>query len=242
MSKSRVDIFTYLLLSSEDDPRNPTISDGDLIYDSELAVVAGSDTTSTTMAAIIYLLAKNPEKQNLLQQEVDQTLGNPEDLSYRNIAGKTPLLDGCINEALRMYPAAPSGLQRLTSPEGAIIAGKMVPGDTLVSTPPYTLHRDPRNFTDPECFIPERWSSQGHLVKAKDAFIPFSIGPYSCVGKNLAMMEMRMLLACLVCSFSFRFPDNQEAAIVEAFESGYKDHITGQLAKFEVLISRRTRA
>lgn len=141
MSKSRVDLFTYLLLSSPDDPRNPTITDGDLICDSELAIVAGSDTTSATLAAIMYLLAKNPDKQKRLQEEIDQLVKSPVELRYRDIVGNAPLLDGCINEALRLYPAVPSGMQRMTPPEGALIAGKMIPGDTIVSTPTYTLHR-----------------------------------------------------------------------------------------------------
>lgn len=145
MGKSRVDLFSYLLLSSDDDSRNPTITEGDLIYDSELAIVAGSDTTSTTLAAIVYLLAKNPEKQVLLQEEVDSIVRDPQKLSYKSLLGHAPFLDGCINEALRLYPPAPGNLQRETPPEGAMIAGRMIPQDTIVSTPIYTLHRgDPR--------------------------------------------------------------------------------------------------
>lgn len=102
------------------------------------------------------------------------------------------------------------------------------------------LFADPRNFIEPNQFIPERWSSAPHLVKAKEAFIPFLIGPHSCVGKNLAMMEIRMLVACLLRSFSFRFPVNQETRITEEFEKGYKDCFTAQLAEFHVVISKRS--
>lgn len=61
------------------------------------------------------------------------------------------MLEGCINEALRLFPPVPSGLQRMTPPEGVKIAGRYIPGDTLVSTPTYTIHRG-RNIR-PSCLL-----------------------------------------------------------------------------------------
>lgn len=111
-----------------------------MVYDSELAIAAGSDTTTTTLAATLFLLAQHPEKQKLLQEEIDHRIESIEGFSVEKLAG-APILDGCINEALRLYPPVPSGVQRVTPAGGAVIAGRWLPGNVFVSTPTYTIHR-----------------------------------------------------------------------------------------------------
>jgi cytochrome P450 len=112
----------------------------DLAPEAELAIVAGSETVSSTLTAVVYLIACNPEKLKLLQTEIDERLPSVDNVSHSRLIG-APVLEGCINEALRLYPPVPVGLQRLTPPGGATIAGKWIPGDTLVSVPTYSIHR-----------------------------------------------------------------------------------------------------
>lgn len=149
MGASRVDLFSYILGDNDSDEKSRTSkASGDLVCDSELAIVAGSETTAITLTAVLYLLALYPEKKKLLQEEVDGLLSSADDLRHQKLAGK-PILDGCIQEAMRLYPAVPSGTQRLTPPEGAMIAGRWIPGDTLVSTPTFSLHRGKLQFQPP---------------------------------------------------------------------------------------------
>ena len=82
---------------------------------------------------------------------------------------------------------------------------RIIPEETQLVLHTYSIHRDPRNFHSPEMFLPERWFSTGapageHKVAA---FFPFSYGPTNCAGKNLAMMEMRMLLCWVLRRFRF---------------------------------------
>ncbi|QSS56910.1 benzoate 4-monooxygenase cytochrome P450 [Histoplasma capsulatum var. duboisii H88] len=208
------DLFSYLL---DDSPGSPATSDlfvfpefsvpGDLVCDSELAITAGSDTVAATLTALIYILATHPDKQALLQQELDTLLTGIDDISYQklSIPNGSPMLEGVILETLRLYPGAPGGMQRMTPPEGARIAGRWIPGNTLVSTPTYTLHRDPRNFERPTTFIPERWSpAAANLIKHKEAFNPFLIGANSCAGKAMALMELRLVTALIFRTFTVR--------------------------------------
>lgn len=134
---SRTDLFSYILGDDTDPTSKPS---GDLICDSELAIVAGSDTTASTLAAIFHLLALHPDKKKALREEIDGIFSSFENFSHQKLVG-SPMLEGCINEALRLYPAVPSGTQRITPPEGAVIAGRWIPGDTIVSTPTFALHR-----------------------------------------------------------------------------------------------------
>ncbi|EEH18997.1 hypothetical protein PABG_01316 [Paracoccidioides brasiliensis Pb03] len=271
------DLFTHLLNdNSPDSPFSspPLIFDDfsiprDLFFESELAIVAGSETTSSSLSALIYLLAICPEKQSLLQHELDGILTDAEDLSYQNLsANSSPFMDGCINEALRLYPAVPGNMQRMTPPEGAWIAGKWIPGDMLVSTPTYTMHRDPRNFKHPNSFIPERWltpnstststsptsATDASLILHKEAFHPFLIGAHSCAGKALAFMEMRLVTALLFRTFTVRLHSGEQAhkkptsangtgasrfSLFDEQEPGYRTYFTAKPPPFEVLLERR---
>jgi tryprostatin B 6-hydroxylase len=162
-------------------------------FDAQLAIIAGADTVSITLSNIFHSLAHDISLQERLQEELDPLFAPGQKFAHdQDLAGK-PLLNGIIHESLRLHPPVPGGLQRVTPPEGATIAGKYVPGDTIVTTPTYSLQRDKRAFVKPDEFIPERWSSQPELILRKDAFVPFSYGTYNCTGRPLAMMQLRMV-------------------------------------------------
>ncbi|GFF97057.1 putative Cytochrome P450 monooxygenase [Aspergillus lentulus] len=237
----RKDLFSYLLGEGVSQQRLPRLSDIDMVLDSELAIGAGSETVSFTLSAVIYLLARNPEKAMLLYAEINSILPSPNDLSHEKIS-HAPYLNGCINEALRLYPAVLNGVQRIVPAGGAMIANRWIPGDTFVSTPTYSIHRGKphsRYFIQPDEFIPERWTSRPELIISKNAFNPFLSGSYSCVGKDLALMEIRMLIAVFVSSFSFRLANRE--MVIECFEKipGVQDKITAHGPSYELILSER---
>lgn len=69
---------------------------------------------------------------------------------------------------------------------------------------------DEDNYTDADSFIPERWSSKSDMVKNKDAWAPFSMGPFGCIGKNLAMMELRTVTARLISRFDLSLAPGED--------------------------------
>jgi cytochrome P450 len=78
-------------------------------------------------------------------------------------------------------------------------------------------------------FVPERWYSKPEMVKHKDAFAPFSMGPYNCIGKNLAYLEMRTLVAQLILNFDVKLAPGEDGT---RLLTRTKDHFTvtpGQL-------------
>ncbi|PVH97070.1 benzoate 4-monooxygenase [Periconia macrospinosa] len=162
-------------------------------HEAQLAIVAGSDTVSTTLTNVCYYLCQFPEYQDQLYAEIS-TLPDEKGLIDDQHLVQKPLLMGIINETLRLNPPVPSGVERLTPPEGAVIAGRYIPGNTVVTTPTYSLQREKRAFVNPDDFIPERWSTRPELMLRKEAFIPFSYGAYNCAGKSLALTELRMIL------------------------------------------------
>jgi cytochrome P450 len=132
MQIEEFDIYTYLA-QSDGFQKN-------VISEAKLAIVAGADTNAVTVSNVCYLLCQYPEYQKKLFDEL-RTLPTLDGIvDDQHLVGK-PYLTGIINEALRLYPPVPSGLQRLTPPEGAVIAGRYIPGDMNVTMPTYSLHR-----------------------------------------------------------------------------------------------------
>ncbi|TFK45830.1 cytochrome P450 [Heliocybe sulcata] len=237
MKKDLPDIFTYLVDDDSKRAKDPLISQQDLVYDSELAISAGSDTVAATLTNVFFLLATHPEELRLLRQELDP-LPPIDEISHSSLKN-LPVLDGIINEALRLYPPVLSGVQRMTPKEGAVIAGRWIPGDTVVTTPTYVLHRDPRCFPRPDEFIPQRWSSEPDLALRKDAFNPFSAGTYSCAGKQLAMLELRIVVFMMVKTFDVRLADPVRGAIAFTEEPGHRDCFTTATPSLPVFLSKR---
>lgn len=216
---SRKDLFYYLL---GEDQGGTTLTELELIMDTRTAIVAGSDTTSIALGCIMYYLIVHQDKYKRLKAEIQELLDQGGTLD-NNSLGSLPYLGAVINEALRLMPPVPQGLQRVVPPEGVELAGKFIPGNTFVSVSPWTLQRDPRNWGRPDEFIPERWIGEGPEPCNKDAFIPFSIGAYSCVGKPLAMMELRVIIATIAENFDFTFAKGFDAA---GFETSVTNDFT----------------
>ncbi|PLB48659.1 cytochrome P450 [Aspergillus steynii IBT 23096] len=175
-----------------------------LVRDADLAIATGTDTVAYTLSALIFLLATHPKSQRLLRDELTKVPPDSSRFSVHYLRHGASYLNACIKEAIRLYPAIPGGIQRLTPPEGMTVAGRYIPGNMIVSTSIWSMHRDPRYFVSPNEFIPERWTSRRDLVLEPRAFVPFLTGPYRCPGRQFAMLEMQMLVGSIVHGFDFR--------------------------------------
>lgn len=122
---------------------------------------------------------------------------------------KLPFLTALVNEALRLQPPVSSGAQRLAPPGGAILCDTYIAEGTATRIPAYVVHRDPRYFSNPDQFNPDRWlPSSTEKVHDKNAFFPFLVGPYACIGKQVALHEMRYAVAAIVRSFDLELVDD----------------------------------
>lgn len=190
----------------ENDESGSRLSDSELAADSVLAVIAGSDTTATVLAGILYELISNPTIFLKLREAIEETVGACEMTNTALL--KVSYLESCIQEGLRLYPVVAGGLQRLSPPDRAVRVssidpnhpGWLIPPGTHVNVHSWTLNRTERYFgIDPEIYRPERWPGE---VNAQ-AVGSFGHGVYSCVGKGLALMELRLVLANLVTRYNF---------------------------------------
>lgn len=143
-------------------------------------------------------LAKNERVFRKLQVEIDNLEGE----ITTDFIKTLPYLNGVVNESTRLFNPVPTGIQATVSSFGVEIAGHQLPPNIQVQIPHIVLMTDERYFPRPEEFLPERWTDDGReLVKERRAFIPFGYGVHSCVGKQLALNEMRLVIARVVKEF-----------------------------------------
>ena len=165
-------------------------------------IVAGSETVATQLSGLTYYLCSNPSLLTKLQKEIRSTFKSEKEITMVSTNSLT-YLTAVLNETLRIYPASVGILARVTPPEGCVIAGRFVPGRTSVSVARWSASHSSSNFTRPHEFIPERWLGEEEFEADNRKMLqPFSVGPRNCVGRNLAMAEMRVLVARLVWGFN----------------------------------------
>lgn len=193
------DIFDHFL---KPDPKSGIkLTKSQIAEESLVVVVGGSDTSSICMTFVFYYLLICPDKYSKLQAEIDSLWDGVSELNGPQlIPARAPYLDAVINESLRLAEPDPNGNQRSTPKGGAIINGRYVPQFTQLSIHKWSMQRDERNFSRALEFIPERWVGEwrekesglhNHNTKG---YIPFGAGIYSCVGKPLALLEMRLFI------------------------------------------------
>ncbi|KAI1435644.1 cytochrome P450 monooxygenase-like protein [Xylaria sp. CBS 124048] len=188
----RADFFSHML------QRN-TMTVKEMMSQTSSLIIAGSETTATSLTATTWFLLKYPECLAKLQQEVRGAFKSVDEITG-DLAASLPYLHAVIEESLRLFPPAPFALPR-HSP-GAVIDGNYVPKGTVVSVAPLSMTRDPRYWRDPDSFRPERWVGDGYGDEKK-ASQPFSMGSRACLGINLAYMEMNLTLAKLIWKYDW---------------------------------------
>ncbi|EIW78435.1 cytochrome P450 monooxygenase pc-bph [Coniophora puteana RWD-64-598 SS2] len=198
----RVDILSKLQQGK--DENGEIMGPEELTAEALTHLVAGSDTTANSSCAIIYYLAAYPHVQEKLQKELDEALGSEDEpvTTYEQVKRLT-YLEVVILEVLRLHSTIGLGLPRMAPEGGLTVHGTYFPEGTILSVPTYTLHRDKRVWgDDPEIFRPERWFEE-NSAKMHKAFNTFSFGPRACVGRNLANLELLIIVSSLLRRYDF---------------------------------------
>lgn len=148
-----------------------------LHQDSRVLVVAGSETTATTLASTLFYLAKHPAVLVKLQKYLDEAMPNgPGNWRYERVKEIT-FIDDIINETLRLRPAVMTGGYRVTPAEGIQVDEVYIPGDVNVFVPTQVIQSHEKYYKDAKQFIPERWTEKREEKGTDGApFFPFVFG------------------------------------------------------------------
>jgi len=190
-------------------------------------LVAGSETTSTTLTYALYLVAKHPEIEQFLLHEINDVMDSDNDWDVESLV----YCRAVIQETLRLFPAAYNTTRSIPEHQSIDINGIKVQGPATLHIPIWVIHRDENNFPRPTEFLPERWvrkiaSSKWWTERSTDvdseelfagvgkhepsvpsanrkAFFAFSAGARSCVGSKFAYQEAIIVLAILIKELKF---------------------------------------
>lgn len=182
------------------------VTDQEAVQEAVLQIIAGSDTTASTIRMILLFLITSPLSYQRLTEEI-QAAEEKGSLSFPVIqdseAAQLLYLDACIKEGLRMWPPVVGLMSKVVPVGGATILGKFVPGGTGIGYSAWALHRKKETFgADAEIFRPERWlSGPGVAEMNKTVDLVFGYGKNACLGKPIAQMEMRKTVAELIRRF-----------------------------------------
>ncbi|XP_034661848.1 probable cytochrome P450 12a4, mitochondrial [Drosophila subobscura] len=177
-------------------------------------LMAGVDTTSSTFTAALLCLAKNPEKQAKLREEVMKVLPQKDSEFTEASMKNVPYLRACIKESQRLYPLVIGNIRTLN--RDSVLSGFQVPAGTYVSMVPISLLSKEEHFPQADKFLPERWvrnatdetgECPANDLKLKNPFVflPFGFGPRMCVGKRIVDMELELGLARIIRTFNVEF-------------------------------------
>lgn len=182
------------LLHEARDPETGAALTTEEIRDELIAfLIAGHDTTATTLAYALWQLGRDPALQDAVAAEVT-ALGHDRILAADLHA--LPLTTRVLYESMRLCPPAPA-LGRHVERD-TIVDGYLVPAGSEVLVSMYALNRDPDAWHDPLRFDPDRFLSERSEGRDRWQFLPFGGGPRKCVGANFAMLEAVIGLATLV--------------------------------------------
>lgn len=187
--------------NSKETESHKALSDLELVAQSIIFIFAGYETTSSVLSFIIYELATHPDVQQKLQQEIDAVLPNKAPATYDAMV-QMEYLDMVVNETLRLFPIA-IRLERVCKKD-VEINGVFIPKGAMVVIPTYALHHDPKYWTEPEEFRPERFSKKNKDSIDPYIYTPFGTGPRNCIGMRFALMNMKLAIIKVLQNFSFK--------------------------------------
>ena len=188
----------YSLLNARD-ADGTALSDEDLRDELVTLVLAGHETTALMVTFSLWLLSRAPETQNAVRSEL--RAHGTHASTGRDTLRACGLLQGTMNEALRLFP--PAYVVAREAHEAMSVGGVPISKGSQLLAPACVVHRDPRWWKDPHDFRPERWTNGETDELPQNAYFPFGGGPRLCVGQHFSKFEASIILARLLGEFEF---------------------------------------
>ena len=211
--ESQEDFLNRLLSLNEQNPEKYTKYHVFMVGLSN--IMAGFDTTALSLSAVLYYLLKNPQMMAKLKEEIHGFTAHG--CHAKNIPFKEsqdlPYFQAIVKEALRLHPAGGLPLWRLVPEGGATISGQYFPEGTVIGINAWVAHHNKEIYgSDADTFRPERWleaeteaelGNKERLRQMDTYYLPFGAGSRSCIGKNIALLEISKLIPRLIRDFDF---------------------------------------
>jgi len=196
-----------LLLDARDRRTGEPMSDRELLDEIMTLIVAGHETTATSLNWFWYLLTQSPDVERRLRDEVDGADVEPD----YDALSRQPFSRHVLDETLRLYP--PGWLLTRRSIDASRMGDFELPAGTDVLVSPYLVHRHPRYWRDAERVDPDRFLPDAVASRHRFAYLPFGLGPRACIGEHLALIEMHAHAIILARRFRLTLVPGQSVEI-----------------------------
>ncbi|PON88614.1 Cytochrome P450, E-class, group I [Trema orientale] len=198
-----------------------------------VTILRGIETITTTLTWALALLLNNREVLKKAQQELDEKIGGERQWKEFE-AGNLVYLQAILKETLRLYPGSPFPHE---SSKDCIVGGYHVPAGTRLVVNALKVHLDPKVWSDPYEFRPERFLTTHQNIDVRGQnfeLIPFGSGRRMCPGVSYALQIMQLTLAALLHEFEIKTPSNQPVDM-----TGTPGIINVKLIPLDVLLTPR---
>jgi cytochrome P450 len=196
--EGRSDLISLLIQASQKDGAKG-ITDKYLRDEVLNFLIAGHETTASSLSFCLYKLSQHPDVLSKVRAEIHSVLGGGE-MKYESL-DKLHYLDKVINEVMRILPPVWAISREARADDN--IDGYHIPKGCIVTVAPYYLHHRSDIWPDPHRFDPERFNEDEVKKRPKHTFHPFGLGPRTCIAETFARMEMKTFLVLFLRNFDF---------------------------------------
>ena len=217
-AEKRPSNFLDAMVATQSD-ESAAFTDSEVVGNALTMLLAGEDTTSNTLAWMMFMMTEHPAVQTRMQEEADRILGCSQRPPDYATTGELRYIEAVAHETMRLKPVAP--FLWLEPTDDIVVGDVHIPKGTAINALMAHVAMSADNFADAKSFRPERWieaaghSTEGHNAQA---FLPFGAGPRFCPGRHLAMLEIKMVAAMLCRNFNIsRAPDSPSTEEVFSF-------------------------
>jgi len=201
--------FLRILIETRYHDTGEPMSEAMVLIESLQLLVAGNETSSNALTWIFYLLARHPRYIREIREEIAAVIGDHA-VDFQNLHQLSATMR-VMDEALRLYP--PFWMIDRIALRDDEVNGVRIPAGTLVIPYIYGTHRNPDQWQDVESFDPRRFEPDRRKQRHPFAYLPFGGGPRVCIGNNMAVMQILMIIVAVVRNYDFALSKDEPIAI-----------------------------
>jgi len=193
--------LAFLDLLIESAQNGVVLTDQDIKEEVDTIMFEGHDTTAAGSSFFLCMMGLHQDIQDKVVEELDQIFGDSDRPATFQDTLEMKYLERCLMETLRMYPPVPIIARQLREEVKLASSDNIIPAGCTVVVATVKLHRQPEIYPNPTVFNPDNFLPEKSASRHYYAYVPFSAGPRSCVGRKYAMLKLKILLSTILRNY-----------------------------------------
>ncbi|KAG5322825.1 C4G15 protein, partial [Pseudoatta argentina] len=191
----------FLDLLIEAGQNGTVLTDEEVKEQVDTIMFEGHDTTAAASSFFLSMMGCHPDIQEKVIQELDEIFGDSDRPATFQDTLEMKYLERCLMETLRMYPPVPIIARTIKTDLKLVSGDYTIPAGSTVIVTTFKMHRQPHLYPNPEIFDPDNFLPEKTANRHYYAFVPFSAGPRSCVGRKYAMLKLKIILSTIMRNY-----------------------------------------